>query len=242
MSDFWIKVEKSTPDKPEIFEIAEILGIDPDAVVGKLIRVWSWVDSNSENGHVSSVTNVLVDRMTMSQGFADAMKSVGWLDEKNIPNFSRHLGKSAKKRANDAERKRKSRTSSEECHKESVTEVGLDKSRVDKKENKAESKIPSCMHSEIVALYNQTFPELTQVMVALWNGPRKTRLNTIWKSSQSFQTMEFWQWYFSSIRMCSKWEFFSGANDRGWKADIEYMLRSSVFPKLIEQLNQEASC
>ena len=45
MADFWIKIEKSTPDKPEIFEMAEILGVDPDAILGKLIRVWAWMDS-----------------------------------------------------------------------------------------------------------------------------------------------------------------------------------------------------
>jgi len=132
MADFWIKLEKNTPDKPEIFEMAEILSIDPDAVLGKLIRVWCWVDSNSSDGHIKSVTPVLIDRLTMSQGFADAMKTVGWLDENFIPNFYRHLGESAKKRAKDAERKRKSRTSSEGCHNKSVTESGLDKSRVDK--------------------------------------------------------------------------------------------------------------
>jgi hypothetical protein len=132
MADFWIKLEKNTPDKPEIFEMAEILSIDPDAVLGKLIRVWCWVDSNSSDGHIKSVTPVLIDRLTMSQGFADAMTSVGWLEENSIPNFARHLGESAKKRAKDSERKRKSRESSEECPKESVTESGLDKIRVDK--------------------------------------------------------------------------------------------------------------
>lgn len=132
MADFWIKLEKNTPDKPEIFEMAEMLSIDPDAVLGKLIRVWCWVDSNSSDGHIKSVTPVLIDRLTMSQGFADAMTSVGWLEETSIPNFSRHLGESAKKRAKDSERKRKSRESSEECPEESVTKRGLDKSRVDK--------------------------------------------------------------------------------------------------------------
>lgn len=33
MASSWIKVEVITPDKPEIFQIAEILGIDPDAVL-----------------------------------------------------------------------------------------------------------------------------------------------------------------------------------------------------------------
>ena len=149
MADFWIKVEKSTPDKSEIFEIAEILGIDPDAVLGKLIRVWCWADSNSENGHIKSVTPVLIDRLTMSQGFADAMKTVGWLADGEIPNFSRHLGESAKKRAKDAERKRMSRTSSESGHKKSVTESGLDKSREDKSREDKKDKVKTPDQSSI---------------------------------------------------------------------------------------------
>ena len=44
MAGDWLKFEKVTMDKPEVFEMAGILGIDPDAVVGKLLRVWSWFD------------------------------------------------------------------------------------------------------------------------------------------------------------------------------------------------------
>lgn len=141
MADFWIKIEKGTPDKPEILELAAILNIeDPDTVTGKMIRVWSWFDSNSENGHAPTVTKVLLDRLTGVTGFTESLVTVGWLvktdDGFSIPNFDRHLGKCAKKRASDAERKRKSRETSSKCHSKSVTkdetEIGLDKSRVDK--------------------------------------------------------------------------------------------------------------
>jgi hypothetical protein len=40
MAGDWIKIEISTPDKPEVAIIAECLKIDPDAVVGKLFRIW----------------------------------------------------------------------------------------------------------------------------------------------------------------------------------------------------------
>lgn len=137
MADFWIKIEKTTADKPEILEMSEILNIDdPDTVLGKLIRVWAWFDSNSENGHAPSVTKVLIDRVTGVKGFTDALVTVGWMSRTDsgyyMSNFDRHLGKGAKKRASDAERKRKSR----ECHTQSVTEdeteKGLDKIREDK--------------------------------------------------------------------------------------------------------------
>lgn len=151
MADFWIKIEKGTPDKPEILELASALGIpDPDTVTGKMIRVWAWFDSNSANGHAPSVTNVLLDRLTGVTGFTDALVTVGWLDKTDdgflIPNFDRHLGKNAKKRALDTERKRKSRNLSQECPAPNVTKKGLDKSRVDKSrvENKKQHKLNTC--------------------------------------------------------------------------------------------------
>ena len=148
MADFWIKIEKGTPDKPEILELAALLDIeDPDTITGKMIRVWSWFDSNSENGHAPLVTKVLIDRLTGVTGFTDSLLKVGWLEKTEegycVPKFNRHLGKGAKKRASDAERQRKSREKSQQCNNnittmsqkkcdKSVTKKGLDKSRVDK--------------------------------------------------------------------------------------------------------------
>lgn len=50
MASSWIKVEVITPDKPEIFQIAELLNIDPDAVLGKLVRIWAWADQQTIDG------------------------------------------------------------------------------------------------------------------------------------------------------------------------------------------------
>ena len=47
MAGEWIKIERSTMDKPEILRVARILGIDKDAVLGKLIRLWAWFDAVS---------------------------------------------------------------------------------------------------------------------------------------------------------------------------------------------------
>ncbi|HEN3655088.1 TPA: hypothetical protein U5E37_003057 [Yersinia enterocolitica] len=51
MASSWIKVEVITPDKPEIFQLAEILNVDPDTVLGKLIRVWVWADQQTIDGN-----------------------------------------------------------------------------------------------------------------------------------------------------------------------------------------------
>ncbi|HAT7488649.1 TPA: hypothetical protein QCH64_002742 [Enterobacter asburiae] len=103
MAANWIKVEVITPDKPEIFRLAEILKIDPDAVLGKAIRFWVWADQQTIDGNANSVTKNAIDRVAFMSGFADALITVGWLHESNgyltLPNFDRHNGESSKKRA-----------------------------------------------------------------------------------------------------------------------------------------------
>ena len=112
MASNWIKLEVITPDKPEIFRLAEILNIDPDAALGKVIRFWVWADQQMIDGNAEcnarGVTKSAIDRITFMVGFADALIQVGWLVETNgvlsLPNFERHNGKSSKKRAVTNER------------------------------------------------------------------------------------------------------------------------------------------
>ncbi|MFJ3266075.1 DnaT-like ssDNA-binding domain-containing protein [Serratia liquefaciens] len=117
MAASWIKVEVITPDKPEVFQLSEILNLDPDAVLGKLVRLWAWADQQTIDGNAkcnaASVTKNAVDRITFVSGFADALIAVGWLalDGETLvfPNFERHNGNSSKKRALTNNRVTKSR-------------------------------------------------------------------------------------------------------------------------------------
>ena len=113
MAGDWIKFEIVTPDKPEVWELAEKLNLDPDAVVGKLIRMWIWFNTQTENGHASAVTKKIIDRDVGVTGFCNSVISAGWLSEKNgeisIENFDRHNGSPAKSRALNQKRKAKQR-------------------------------------------------------------------------------------------------------------------------------------
>jgi len=108
MAGDWIKFELTTMDKPEVAQIADLAGIDPDAVVGKLMRVWAWFDQQTEKGNAPSVSKKLLDRSVAVTGFCEHMKSVGWMDESDgyisLPHFDRHNGKTAKNRALTAKR------------------------------------------------------------------------------------------------------------------------------------------
>ena len=108
MAGEWLKFDKATPEKPEVFAMATELGIDPDAVVGKLMRVWSWFDTHTTDGNAASVTPALLDRIAGVTGFVVSMSNCGWISiEKHgcvLPNFSRHCGETAKGRALGAKR------------------------------------------------------------------------------------------------------------------------------------------
>jgi hypothetical protein len=103
MAGDWMKVELVTPDKPEVFQMAQILGIDPDAVVGKLIRVWGWFNSHTEDGESSAHIALHLNRMVSNEDFCKAMIEVGWLESDGevirIPKFDRHNSQGAKTRA-----------------------------------------------------------------------------------------------------------------------------------------------
>lgn len=108
MAGDWIKFELTTLDKPEVCQIADLADIDPDAVVGKLMRVWGWFDQQTENGNAPSVSKKLLDRLVGVTGFCEHMKSVAWMIETegviSLPHFDRHNGKTAKNRLLTAKR------------------------------------------------------------------------------------------------------------------------------------------
>lgn len=118
MAGDWIKVECATPDKPEVYRMAEVLDIAPEHVVGCLVNLWVWADQQTTDGNAAGVTRTLVDRKSGVTGFADAMKAVGWLEETEkglrFPNFERHNGKTAKDRALTAKRVAKHKRKSNE--------------------------------------------------------------------------------------------------------------------------------
>lgn len=113
MAGDWIKVDVGLPDKPEVFNIADELGITREEVVGRLLRVWIWCGSQTHNGAVFVRSLCAIDAVAGTQGFAQAMQSTKWLEPVaggfRIPNWDRHMSKSAKARALNMERMRKNR-------------------------------------------------------------------------------------------------------------------------------------
>ena len=113
MAGDWIKIEKCLTQKPEVFQIARITGLDHWSVVGRLFDVWAWADAHTEDGLIDAIGPDFIDRIAGHEGFAKAMaatRPTAWLliDAQGItiPAYDRHNGKSAKKRAYNTRRKR----------------------------------------------------------------------------------------------------------------------------------------
>jgi len=102
----WIKVRTSIHDQREVFVAARRLGLARDHVVGLCIRFWAWADGQTTDGAIDGIRPADIDAVVEHEGFAAALAEAGWLvvNERGvvIPNFDRHNGESAKKRAMDA--------------------------------------------------------------------------------------------------------------------------------------------
>jgi hypothetical protein len=114
MAGEWIKVELHLHEKPEVFQIATATGMDPDTVVGRLLKIWGWA---SRNCHADGVTHIAalahLNKIAGNERFAESMQEAGWLELKNskiiFPNFDRHCSQSAKERGLASMRKAKER-------------------------------------------------------------------------------------------------------------------------------------
>ena len=247
MAGDWIKVQTCTPDKPEVHLIAEHLAIDPDAVTGKLIRIWCWADQQTADGNADSVTKSLLDRVSGVTGFANALISVGWLMQTDtgfcFPNFDRHNGNSAKTRAASAKRVEKHRKTAgsdvtvmkRKCNADSVTTALPEKRREEKRRNK-ESQIVADATMPVSKPKSDVAPiqYIADQFVAAFGGRLRITANRI-KAANTRWRDEWWRNHWQeALDRGSSSAFLQGENDTGWKCDIDWFLKPDSVAKILE--------
>lgn len=94
-----------------------------------------------------------------------------------------------------------------------------------------EPSVPVCPHGEIIKIYNETLPELQQVLPSRWNGEREKSLKARWREDSRHQNLDFWKWYFDSVRK-SDWHMGRSGN---WQADMGWLIKQSNFNKMLEK-------
>ncbi len=132
MADNWIKMRCGLTTHPKVVRIVSALcpqktghlsaacpnDVQPVSdklrVVGGLHALWSIFDTHSEDGILLGYTPEIMDSILAWEGFTRAVMAAGWLMEAaegglQMPDYQSHNGQSAKRRAEDQKRKKRSR-------------------------------------------------------------------------------------------------------------------------------------
>ncbi|MGR6617664.1 Pyocin large subunit-like protein [Pseudomonas rhodesiae] len=114
MAGDWIKMRIDLQTHPKVFRMVSALQADRLRIIGGLHVAWSIFDTHSSDGVLVGYTVDAMDAVVGWPGFTQAMIDVEWasVDEGGslvMPRFEEHNGASAKRRANDSERKRNER-------------------------------------------------------------------------------------------------------------------------------------
>lgn len=118
MAGDWIKMRADLFTHPKVVRIASAHRTDTLRTVGALMSVWCLFDAHSEDGRLDGYTTETLDMHLRWPGFSESMIGVGWLEFDGeslvLPRFDAHNGQSAKRRAQEADRKREARKASAE--------------------------------------------------------------------------------------------------------------------------------
>lgn len=110
MAGDWIKMRADLHTHPKVVRMASALKADRLRIVGGLHSAWCLFDVHSVDGFLDGYSADTLDDLIGFPGFSRAMMAVGWLEENGeslvMPRFEAHNGQSAKRRAQDADRKR----------------------------------------------------------------------------------------------------------------------------------------
>lgn len=136
MAGDWIKMGKDLLTHPKVVRMSSALRADKLRTVGGLFAVWCLFDTHSVDGQLSGYTRETIDEEVRFAGFSDAMEAVGWIEfgeeGASLPDFEEHNGQSAKRRAQETERKRNDRKTSASDADKTRTKSGPEKRREEK--------------------------------------------------------------------------------------------------------------
>jgi hypothetical protein len=241
MAGEWIKMEHTLPEKPEVMRMARALGVDADLIVGKLARLWGWIDGVSVDGSVDGVVAADVDRICRCDGFAAACVLVGWLlvddaaERVTLPNFDNHNGETAKKRALKNRRQAKWRANVDDSVDvaASTSASTREEKRREEKDQKLSSPAGDCPHAEILEAYHELLPANPRMKV--WAGKRMDSLRSRWREDAKRQSLDYWRRFFTHVAASP---FLtgqvSGTNGRPFLPGLDWLVLPENFAKVIE--------
>lgn len=123
---------------PKVVRIASALKADRLRVIGGLHAVWCLFDEHSEDGCLVGYTPDSIDDLIGWPGFTDQLLAVDWVGWDGaeglfLPEFDTHNGASAKRRAQEADRKRAERAAEKDVGKSSAGDADKKRTREEKR-------------------------------------------------------------------------------------------------------------
>lgn len=131
----WIELHDTLPDHPKVIDLADLLRLDKDAVVGKLVRLWTWALNSREDGFLRAKDIVTVADVMRFKGkpqrLIEALVEVQLLDQAEdgytIHDWDDHVAmlmeKREMKREKDRLRKQRQREKSHAGHADVTRDV-----------------------------------------------------------------------------------------------------------------------
>lgn len=237
MAGDWIKMRTDLLTSPKVVRMASALKADRFRIAGGLLSVWSLFDVHSTDGMLSGYTLETVDDLAAWPGFSAAMVAVEWMIQDGeslvIPRFEAHNGASAKRRAQDSDRKREVRKMS--ASDADKTRTREEKRREEKKEHSSSTddapadlkdpavKIP---YDEILDSFQARLPGFPQPRRPLADDRRKA-VRMIWTQEEKFGSVDFFDRYFKYV---SESEFLGSFKGCGF----DWLMKKANFRKVCE--------
>ena len=166
MAGEWIQIDCSIGSKPEVEELIDLTGDDRWLIVGRMVGFWTWAGLNADGGTARMTMPRLCRMFGGTPDFWQAVESVGWLrfgedgQSVEIPGWERRFSKSAKTRANHADRAAASRDGAQQrtgaCARAhgAVRESALEERRGEETREEIPPPPPRVTFSNLVELWN----------------------------------------------------------------------------------------
>jgi hypothetical protein len=243
MAADWIKMRVDLFTHPKVVRISSALKADSLRTVGGLMSVWCLFDAHSVDGRIEGYTPETLDDMLRWPGFAEQMIAVSWLEQDGealvLPRFESHNGASAKRRAQDADRKKNVRKASasqaddvrtrEEKRREEVKDTPI----VPKGDSSADA---------VLDAYHEILPACQRISVL--NDKRRKRIAAAVKLAKrvcadqgwDYEPVEFWRAYFTECA-ADAWMRGEVPNPRNpsWKQNLDVLLAEDRFAGVMDQ-------
>jgi hypothetical protein len=108
MAGEWIPIDCNLGTKPEVLELVDVTGVPVEAVVYRLIQLWSWAAMNTADGVLRATPRRLAALAGGDEQFWLAVEQVGWVTflsgTVEIVGWERRFSQAAKARAMHARR------------------------------------------------------------------------------------------------------------------------------------------